>query len=98
MGGSVRFSSMISLSVVRRSWRLIVLAFGLMVAASAFSQQNTSFPADEIIQILQESPELLAEAKTQMVASLRARGYPVPDRAIPDDRLFSTIQTDDRAR
>ena len=84
--------------VVRRSWRLIVLLFGLMVSASAFSQQNASFTADEIIQILQESPELLAEAKTQIVASLRDRGYPVTERDITDDRLFSTIQTDDRAR
>ncbi len=84
--------------VVRWSWRLAVLFFGLVVSSPAFSQQNTAFTADEIIQILQESPELLADAKTQIVAALRDRGYPVTERDITDDRLFSTIQTDDRAR
>src|SRR5258708_23722165 len=84
--------------VVRWSWRLAVLFFGLVVSSPAYSQQHSLFTAHEIIQILQESPELLADAKTQIVAALRDRGYPVTERDITDDRLFSTIQTDDRAR
>jgi len=62
------------------------------------SQQAPGFTADEIVQILQENPDLLAEAKTEIVAALRDRGYSVTERDISDDRLFSTIQTDDRAR
>ncbi len=41
---------------------------------------------------------MLAEAKTEIVAALRDRGYSVTERDISDDRLFSTIRTDDRAR
>lgn len=68
------------------------------------NQQNTAsqpaaeFTADEIVQILQGDPQLLAEAKTEIVAALRDRGYSVTQGDISDDRLFSTIRTDDRAR
>src|SRR5579859_8087953 len=67
-------------------------------ALRAQDNANAGFAADEVIQILQENPDLLAEAKTQIAAALRERGYPVTERDISDDRLFSTIQSDDRAR
>ncbi|HEY6972403.1 MAG TPA: SLBB domain-containing protein [Candidatus Angelobacter sp.] len=54
--------------------------------------------AEEIIQILQQNPDLLAEAKTQIVSTLRDRGYAVTQSDITDDRLFSEIRSDDRAR
>jgi protein involved in polysaccharide export with SLBB domain len=60
--------------------------------------QDEDLPADDIVEILQQNPELLAEAKAQIVAQLRDRGYPVTDRSITDDRLFAEIRSDDRAR
>jgi len=54
--------------------------------------------ADEIIQILQQNPDLLAEAKQQILAALRDRGYPVSASDITDQRLFDEIQSDDRVR
>jgi protein involved in polysaccharide export with SLBB domain len=64
----------------------------------AQSAQDEDLPADDIIQILQQNPDVLAEAKAEIVAQLRDRGYPVTDRSITDDRLFSEIRSDDRAR
>ncbi len=60
--------------------------------------QDEDLPADDIIAILQQNPDVLAEAKAQIVAQLRDRGYPVTDRTLSDDRLFSEIRSDDRAR
>ncbi len=65
---------------------------------NADNQPSPGFTADEIIQLLQGDPQLLADAKTEIVAALRDRGYSVTERDITDDRLFSTIRTDDRAR
>src|SRR6266700_4043384 len=62
------------------------------------TQQDTDLSADDIIQILQDDPELLAQAKAQIVAQLRDRGYAVSEREITDERLFSEIRSDDRAR
>src|ERR1700674_2188589 len=62
------------------------------------SQPSASFTAEEIIQILQADPDLLAAAKSEIVAGLRNRGYSVSESDISDDRLFSTIRSDDRAR
>src|SRR5262245_49168311 len=64
----------------------------------AQSPQDEDLPADDIIEILQQNPDLLAEAKAEIVAQLRDRGYPVTDRSITDDRLFSEIRSDERAR
>src|SRR5262249_42242018 len=82
---------------------LLMLALaGLSMAASpslaAQSPQDQDLPAEDIIAILQQNPELLAEAKAQIVAQLRDRGYPVTERSITDDRLFAEIRSDDRAR
>jgi protein involved in polysaccharide export with SLBB domain len=60
--------------------------------------QDTELTADEIIELLQQDPQLLADAKSQIVSQLRDRGYAVTEREITDDRLFSQIRSDDRAR
>jgi protein involved in polysaccharide export with SLBB domain len=65
---------------------------------AAAPSQDQDFAADDIIEILQGNPELLAEAKAEIAAQLRNRGYPISDRQITDDRLFSEIRSDDRAR
>ncbi|MCU1219221.1 MAG: polysaccharide export protein, partial [Candidatus Angelobacter sp.] len=54
--------------------------------------------ADEIIQILQENPDVLAEAKAEIANQLRDRGYNISEKDITDDRLFSQIRSDDRVR
>src|SRR5215472_7744631 len=73
-----------------------VLAASLLGLAQA--TQDEDLPADDIIEILQQNPDVLAEAKAEIVAQLRDRGYPVTDRSITDDRLFSEIRSDERAR
>src|SRR5258708_21665263 len=60
--------------------------------------QDDSLSADQVIEILQNNPEVLAEAKKEIVAGLRDRGYSVTEADITDDRLFSQIQGDDRVR
>src|SRR5260370_3458258 len=64
----------------------------------AQASPDQDLPADDIIEILQQNPDLLAEAKAEIAAQLRDRGYPVSDRQITDDRLFKEIRSDDRAR
>src|SRR5262249_56834659 len=64
----------------------------------AQSAQDEDLPADDIIEILQQNPALFAAAKAEIVARLRDRGYPVTDRSITDDRLFSEIRSAERAR
>jgi protein involved in polysaccharide export with SLBB domain len=82
----------------------VALALWMVIGSLAGAQQqqspaqDTDLPADEIIQILQDNPDLLAEAKSQIVAQLRDRGYAVSERDITDERLFSEISSDDRVR
>lgn len=59
---------------------------------------DVELSADEIIQILRENPDVLADAKAEIVAQLRDRGYPITDRELSDDRLFGQIRSDERAR
>ena len=54
--------------------------------------------ADEIIQILQDNPDLLSEAKAEIVSKAEERGYTITQAEITDDRLFSQIRSDDRVR
>lgn len=61
-------------------------------------QQSADLPADEIIQILQENPDLLADAKAEIANQLQARGYPVSERDITDQRLFDEIRSDERVQ
>ena len=72
----------------------------LLFAGTACAQQAdpNPLPADDIIQILQQNPELLADAKAQIVTTLRDRGYAVTQADVTDDRLFSEIRSDDRVR
>src|SRR5215471_9430585 len=95
------------LLVLRRSCIVLVLLClavpSLAIAqaqaqAQAQAAQDEDLPADDIIEILQQNPDLLAESKAQIVAQLRDRGYPVNERTITDDRLFSEIRSDDRVR
>src|SRR5260221_13277384 len=87
-----------------RVFCLALCLLGLAFTSISFAQQtqqpqqDTDLPADDIIQILQDDPELLAEAKAQIVAQLRDRGYAVSEREITDERLFTEIRSDDRAR
>jgi protein involved in polysaccharide export with SLBB domain len=76
---------------------LALAIFGVVLAGRA-AAQDTGLSADEIIQILQENPDVLAEAKAEIVAQLRDRGYNVSEKDITDDRLFSQIRSDDRVR
>ena len=69
-----------------------------MQSALPEQQSSADFTADEVINLLQSDPELLAEAKTEVVAQLRQRGFAVTESDITDDRLFSQIQSDDRVR
>ncbi len=75
-----------------------LLAQTAQTAPTTQTAQDEDLPADDIIAILQQNPDVLAEAKAQIVAQLRDRGYPVTDRTLSDDRLFSEIRSDDRAR
>lgn len=85
---------------VSRVWCFWLSLLSLLAAPCLRAQtaQEEDFPADDIIEILQQNPEILAEAKAEIVAQLRDRGYPVTDRTLTDDRLFSEIRSDDRAR
>src|SRR5258708_31820651 len=60
--------------------------------------QDASLSADQVIEILQNNPEVLAEAKKEIVAGLRDRGYSVTEADITADRLLSHIQAADRVR
>jgi len=64
----------------------------------AQAPQDSEISAEEIIAVLQDDPQLLADAKAQIVSALRDRGYAVTEREITDDRLFGQIRTDDRVR
>src|SRR5260370_3511813 len=71
------------------------MVYPAMLAQSA---QDQDLSADDIIEILQQNPDVLAAAKGEIVAQLRDRGYPVSDRSITDDRLFIAIRSEPRFR
>ncbi|HEY1939526.1 MAG TPA: SLBB domain-containing protein [Candidatus Angelobacter sp.] len=84
-------------SRMRFTFLLAMVVFSIALADRACAQQ-ADLSADQIIQILQENPDVLAEAKTEIVNQLRDRGYNISERDITDDRLFSQIRQDDRVR
>jgi protein involved in polysaccharide export with SLBB domain len=93
----------LNLSSIHGRLRLIFIlalaVFSLIFNGTVRAQdQDTGLSAEEIIQILQENPDVLAEAKAQIVAQLRDRGYNVSIGDITDDRLFNQIRSDDRVR
>src|SRR5689334_7542583 len=61
-------------------------------------QPSSELSADEIIQILQENPDLLADAKSQIASQLQDRGYSVTEKDITDEKLFSQIRSNDQVR
>jgi protein involved in polysaccharide export with SLBB domain len=80
----------------------LVFLFALVVFCISLTgklfAQDSDLSADQIIQILQENPDLLADAKAEIVSQLRDRGYNVSEQDITDDRLFGQIRSDDRVR
>ena len=81
-------------------WCVFILFLAFSAGGAYAQQQEDSqpLPAEQIIQILQQNPDLLGDAKTQIATQLRDRGYQVTVADITDDRLFSEIRSDDRAR
>jgi protein involved in polysaccharide export with SLBB domain len=77
---------------------ILALALVAFIFSGTSRAQDNGLSAEEIIQILQENPDVLAEAKAQIVAQLRDRGYNVSIGDITDDRLFDQIRSDDRVR
>src|SRR5436309_7421111 len=82
---------------MRLGFLLALVVFCIALAGKSFAQ-DADLSAEEIIQLLQENPDVLAEAKAEIVNQLRDRGYNVSERDITDDRLFSQIRQDDRVR
>src|SRR4051794_30805889 len=82
---------------MRFGFLLALVVFCIVLTGKSFAQ-DSDLSANEIIQILQENPDVLAEAKAEIVAQLRDRGYNVSERDITDDRLFNQIRSDDRVR
>src|SRR5215510_13090635 len=89
----------IRVSLRARHWMgcaalLIITAFAcLRLAGIARAQQEESAPlaAEQIIQILQENPDVLAEAKAQIVRTLRDRGYAVTQAIVSDVSLGDRV-------
>jgi hypothetical protein len=84
-------------SRMRFACLLALLIFCIVLTGKSFAQ-DSELSADEIIQILQENPDVLADAKAEIVNQLRDRGYNVSENEITDERLFSQIRSDDRVR
>src|SRR5690242_18234238 len=77
---------------------LLALVISCTVLTGKSFAQDSELSADEVIQILQENPDVLAEAKAEIVNQLRDRGYNVSENEITDERLFNQIRSDDRVR
>src|SRR5580765_6163177 len=82
---------------MRLGFLFALVMFCIVLAGKSFAQE-ADLAAEEIIQILQQNPDVLADAKAEIVSQLRDRGYNVSERDITDDRLFSQIRSDDRVR
>ena len=54
---------------------------------------GTALPADQIIQILEQNPDLLAEVKDQVAERLQQQGTQVQASDITDEMLYTQIQT-----
>ena len=59
---------------------------------------GTALPADEIIQVLQQNPDLLAEVKDQVAQRLQQQGTQVQAGDISDEMLYNQIQTNASVR
>src|SRR5215470_17860133 len=79
-------------------WCAFVFFCAVLPVRATQQEDPNPLPAEQIIQILQQNPDVLAEAKAQIVRALRDRGYAVTQADVTDDRLFSQIRSDDRVR
>lgn len=77
---------------------ILALAVFTLIFSGRAPAQETELSPEEIIQILQDNPDVLAEAKQEIVTQLRDRGYNVSINDITDDRLFSQIRSDERVQ
>jgi protein involved in polysaccharide export with SLBB domain len=59
---------------------------------------GTALPADQIIQILEQNPDLLAEVKDQVAERLQQQGTQVQASDITDEMLYTQIQTNATVR
>jgi protein involved in polysaccharide export with SLBB domain len=82
---------------LRLFFLLALVVFAVAVREKSFAQES-DLSAEEIIQIMEDNPDVLADAKAEIVAQLRDRGYNVSVQDVTDDRLFSQIRTDERVR
>jgi protein involved in polysaccharide export with SLBB domain len=82
---------------VRLLLLLALVVFSFALAGKSYAQ-DAGLSADEIIDILQNNPDVLANAKAEIVAQLRDRGYNVTEKDITDDRLFGQIRSNDQVR
>ena len=82
---------------LRLAFLLALVVFSIVLVGKSLAQDQ-ELSAEEIIQILQENPDAMAAAKTEIVNQLRDRGYNVSEKDITDDRLFDQIRSDDRVR
>jgi protein involved in polysaccharide export with SLBB domain len=57
-----------------------------------------TLPADRIIELLRQKPELLIEVKKLAAERLQAQGVDVQEDAITDEQLFAKIATDSNLR
>lgn len=68
---------------------------------STFSNVATTagaLPADQIIQILQQNPDLLTEVKSQVAERLQQQGAQIQASDVSDEMLYSQISTNDSVR
>jgi protein involved in polysaccharide export with SLBB domain len=59
---------------------------------------SAALPADQIIQILEQNPDLLAEVKDQVAERLQQQGTQVQANDITDEMLYNQIQTNASVR
>ena len=68
------------------------------LAPSPASMSSMALPADRLIELLREKPELLIEVKKLAAERLQAQGIDVQENSITDEELFSKIATDSSLR
>ena len=75
--------------------------FCISLAGMAWAQQpaqQDSLSAEEIIDVLQNNPDVLADAKAEIAQKAQERGYDVSEDQITDQQLFDQIQTNEDVR
>jgi protein involved in polysaccharide export with SLBB domain len=65
---------------------------------SNLNAPSTPLPADQIIQILQQNPDLLTEVKAQVADRLQQQGTQVQPSDISDEMLYNQISTNSTVR